>query len=208
MSAGEQALPSDLINSVLVGTFACTVTCALLCAFLSRLHAARLARVVPHGAAGRSWPDSSLGAKEATATCPDEYFQVLRLSSTVFQVQPWLEGQSASPTKAAAEAACGEREGDDDLSPKVASSPGDVTPEACEICCEETARVVLVPCAHGGLCEACADQILRRSNRHCPHCRGHVELSLFVESPEMFRQGLPSRAKRRQEEMPATVGTT
>mgnify|MGYP001993505195 CR=1 FL=1 len=49
---------------------------------------------------------------------------------------------------------------------------------SCSICCTRPRNTVMVPCGHGGVCDACATRCERRGR--CPTCRGPVEGTLRV----------------------------
>ncbi|KAF4694379.1 hypothetical protein FOZ60_008249 [Perkinsus olseni] len=53
----------------------------------------------------------------------------------------------------------------------------------CEICFDDEARVVLLPCGHGGLCEGCAKDIIS-STGNCYLCRQPVKLVAIVGRQE------------------------
>merc|ERR1712072_171624 len=107
-----------------------------------------------------------------------EHFEVKRLTSTLFEVHPLSQAAAQGPEPAVQPQALGSE-----------------TPEACEICCENQAEVVFLPCAHGGLCQGCADTILARSGQHCPHCRGPVQKVLLIERPVRLLHGQAARAR-------------
>lgn len=48
----------------------------------------------------------------------------------------------------------------------------------CVVCLDAIGSVVLLPCAHGGICEGCATTIAQDQSRggaHCPHCRTTID---------------------------------
>ena len=47
-------------------------------------------------------------------------------------------------------------------------------PEECGICLDRRPNALLQPCGHWGYCEACIQQVQRRTNT-CPTCRGTIE---------------------------------
>ena len=49
---------------------------------------------------------------------------------------------------------------------------------SCSVCCTRERTHCLIPCGHGGLCEACAERAVRRGR--CFTCRGDVEQLLKV----------------------------
>lgn len=55
---------------------------------------------------------------------------------------------------------------------------GELGLPACVICLDAASNVVLLPCAHGGVCEECATRIAQArasGGAHCPHCRANIE---------------------------------
>jgi len=53
----------------------------------------------------------------------------------------------------------------------------------CEICMTREANIVLMPCAHSGLCERCLHEMMVRDNRaSCPFCRQTIEKVAKIES--------------------------
>merc|ERR1711924_320750 len=58
----------------------------------------------------------------------------------------------------------------------------DQAKKVCKICMENTPCIVMRPCNHGGLCEACMRHHLRDNReRACPYCRGHVQKVLKLD---------------------------
>jgi len=49
---------------------------------------------------------------------------------------------------------------------------------SCSLCCSAERTTVLLPCAHGGFCHACATRCVRRGR--CPTCRSTVETAVRV----------------------------
>lgn len=48
----------------------------------------------------------------------------------------------------------------------------------CAVCFDSPGCMVLLPCAHGGVCENCATRIAQNrasGGAHCPHCRSSIE---------------------------------
>jgi len=48
----------------------------------------------------------------------------------------------------------------------------------CVVCLDKSGCMVLLPCAHGGVCEECATRIAQNramGGAHCPHCRAVIE---------------------------------
>lgn len=48
----------------------------------------------------------------------------------------------------------------------------------CAVCLDAPGDMVLLPCAHGGVCEGCATRIAQNratGGAHCPHCRSSIE---------------------------------
>jgi len=47
--------------------------------------------------------------------------------------------------------------------------------DVCHICMVNQANVVLLPCAHGGLCRSCLERIVGcKAEASCPQCRGRI----------------------------------
>ena len=56
---------------------------------------------------------------------------------------------------------------------------GDVTAHTtCSICYTRERTHAILPCGHGGFCEACSDRVVRRAR--CPTCRGSVEGNIRI----------------------------
>lgn len=54
----------------------------------------------------------------------------------------------------------------------------------CSICMDLPGNVVLLPCAHGGVCEGCARQIAQTravGGAQCPQCRGPIETLVKID---------------------------
>lgn len=48
----------------------------------------------------------------------------------------------------------------------------------CVVCLEDPGNMVLLPCAHGGVCDGCITRIAQNrasGGAHCPHCRSIIE---------------------------------
>merc|ERR1711862_493982 len=48
----------------------------------------------------------------------------------------------------------------------------------CVVCLDLIGRMVLLPCAHGGVCEDCVTRIVQNrasGGAHCPHCRSIIK---------------------------------
>eukprot|EP00930_Biecheleria_cincta_P104027 TRINITY_DN96166_c0_g1_i1.p1 TRINITY_DN96166_c0_g1~~TRINITY_DN96166_c0_g1_i1.p1 ORF type:complete len:206 (+),score=17.19 TRINITY_DN96166_c0_g1_i1:72-689(+) len=141
---------SSTIITVLIAVFAVAICCAVSCAALNWLQARRKNADLASADASGSDVESS-----AHGPC---VFEVVKVSNTVFKVQA-LEDAPAPEAV---------------LPSEVGTTTSDSDADACEICYDTTARIVFLPCCHGGYCTGCADEILRRSNRHCVQCRGPV----------------------------------
>eukprot|EP00397_Hematodinium_sp_SG-2012_P037363 GEMP01040482.1.p1 GENE.GEMP01040482.1~~GEMP01040482.1.p1 ORF type:complete len:220 (+),score=42.53 GEMP01040482.1:131-790(+) len=64
-----------------------------------------------------------------------------------------------------------------------ATSPRQIALAACSICMDSAGDMVLLPCAHGGLCENCAIRIAQDWNGEpkCPQCREKIETLVKLE---------------------------
>ncbi|CAE7634037.1 Rnf26 [Symbiodinium necroappetens] len=65
-----------------------------------------------------------------------------------------------------------------DLDPESLSNLGEesVVPR-CVVCLDEPGCMVLLPCSHGAVCEACVTKIVQNQacgGAHCPHCRSNI----------------------------------
>eukprot|EP00928_Gymnodinium_smaydae_P013364 TRINITY_DN14878_c0_g2_i2.p1 TRINITY_DN14878_c0_g2~~TRINITY_DN14878_c0_g2_i2.p1 ORF type:complete len:123 (+),score=24.83 TRINITY_DN14878_c0_g2_i2:89-457(+) len=110
----------------LVGFFVFTVVCAILCAGLQRLHAARLQNLDERTTSFTIQAD----AQTASELAAPEYFEVWRITSTVFEIRPMggeLDARQVRPESVGA------------------GSDGDQA-DLCEICCDRKASLVLSPC--------------------------------------------------------------
>lgn len=61
----------------------------------------------------------------------------------------------------------------------------DAFSNVCNLCFEETAEVILLPCRHGGLCQTCLRMSLyskpvHRGGRSCPFCRSRIKEALLI----------------------------
>jgi len=55
---------------------------------------------------------------------------------------------------------------------------GDGSLPTCVVCLEDPGNMVLLPCAHGGVCDGCITRIAQNrasGGAHCPHCRSVIE---------------------------------
>lgn len=68
-----------------------------------------------------------------------------------------------------------------------ASATTDASTSTCAICMDAPSDAVLVPCLHGGICMACAEQLLVREYAgaaRCPQCRTPMEWVIPAARPE------------------------
>mmetsp|Transcript_40200 Transcript_40200/g.92407 ORF Transcript_40200/g.92407 Transcript_40200/m.92407 type:complete len:222 (-) Transcript_40200:25-690(-) len=155
------------------------VACAALCVILHWMHARQPVRAFADRGGALDNCAVAKGKDLETAGHPlqEQWFEVWRLSNTTFACKDLQVPAGAScPPKM----------------PTLGSVPeavAAVSMENCEICCERSAEIVLLPCSHGGICRQCSEEILRRSAGHCPHCRGAVERMVLVDSPVRLLQG-------------------
>eukprot|EP00434_Breviolum_minutum_P030320 symbB.v1.2.026820.t2/scaffold2709.1/size72633/3 len=57
----------------------------------------------------------------------------------------------------------------------------------CVVCLDETGNMVLLPCAHGGVCEDCVTRIVQNrafGGAHCPHCRSGISTIVKLQEVE------------------------
>mmetsp|Transcript_23219 Transcript_23219/g.51351 ORF Transcript_23219/g.51351 Transcript_23219/m.51351 type:complete len:280 (-) Transcript_23219:79-918(-) len=55
---------------------------------------------------------------------------------------------------------------------------------ACVVCLDKPGNMVMLPCAHGGVCEECATRIAQNRSyggAHCPHCRRGLDMLVKLE---------------------------
>eukprot|EP00747_Dinoflagellata_sp_TGD_P187279 gnl/TRDRNA2_/TRDRNA2_44846_c0_seq1.p1 gnl/TRDRNA2_/TRDRNA2_44846_c0~~gnl/TRDRNA2_/TRDRNA2_44846_c0_seq1.p1 ORF type:complete len:299 (-),score=24.89 gnl/TRDRNA2_/TRDRNA2_44846_c0_seq1:224-1120(-) len=55
----------------------------------------------------------------------------------------------------------------------------------CAVCFDNPGDIVLLPCAHGRVCEECATRIAQNrasGGSHCPHCRSNIELLVKIHN--------------------------
>jgi len=61
----------------------------------------------------------------------------------------------------------------------------------CVVCLEAPGNMVLLPCAHGGVCDGCTTRIAQnraQGGAHCPHCRSNIET--IVKIHEVIGDGI------------------
>lgn len=107
--------------------------------------------------------------RKSNASSSEQEFTLERQSSTVFKL-------TVAPFDIEAAFTCQPR---DLSSVKPESIHGS---EECKICMARNADVVLLPCAHGGLCEECVWQMQEAGAVSCPFCRQTVEKVAMVET--------------------------
>mmetsp|Transcript_76498 Transcript_76498/g.147707 ORF Transcript_76498/g.147707 Transcript_76498/m.147707 type:complete len:224 (-) Transcript_76498:41-712(-) len=211
---------ADMLGVFMLAAFSVTAVCALCCVGASwwqaRARGRRSTEVVviqrpnrPDTAArGAEEAAQATQAAEAAAQMQRSLFQVRRVTSTVFKVeelpteevqqgianhlvQDELEVEEMSAPFSVVEV--------DDSIPQVLDDSGTIVSDeeiVCEVCCERTPQIVFLPCSHGGICRSCAEQIVKRSNRHCHTCRAAIEKVIIVEDPLRMCQGFKVRARR------------
>jgi len=55
----------------------------------------------------------------------------------------------------------------------------------CVVCLEAPGNMVLLPCAHGGVCDGCITRIAQnraQGGAHCPHCRSNIETIVKIHA--------------------------
>lgn len=194
------------MGAVMLAAFSATVACAVLCILLGywqarrRRHLAADAVVVmvqspratglPLGAGGAVRTVEKPFAF-AEATVPQERFQVRRVSSLMFEVKESPAQGAASPPRTLP---CSV----EDLATPEAdvARPTDEEAPCCDVCFEAPPEVIFLPCCHGDMCRSCAEQIVKRSNRHCHFCRRDVEKVILIEDLEALLGGKTTSARR------------
>lgn len=66
------------------------------------------------------------------------------------------------------------------------SENSEVLPQ-CVVCLDVPGNMVLLPCAHGSVCEECATRIVQNGASggvHCPHCRSNIETLVKIDEVE------------------------
>jgi len=54
----------------------------------------------------------------------------------------------------------------------------------CVVCLDAAGTVIMLPCAHGGVCEGCATRIVQNrasGGAHCPHCRADIDKLIKID---------------------------
>lgn len=201
----------DLLGVFMLAAFVITAGCALICVGLSwwqaRLRRRRAADAVVVVVQSPLRPGSSdsggLAAMEVSNThdklgeatvWPDQTFRVRRLTSTLFEVDELPAG--TSPASEEPETASVPFAVEDCATTVASAAPDDDSEEMCEVCCESLPEIVFIPCLHGGICRSCAEQIVRRSNRHCHTCRSAIDKVVLVEEPLQLLRGTSVSARR------------
>lgn len=57
----------------------------------------------------------------------------------------------------------------------------------CVVCLEDPGNMVMLPCAHGGVCDGCITRIAQNrasGGAHCPHCRSVIETLVKIHEVE------------------------
>jgi hypothetical protein len=67
----------------------------------------------------------------------------------------------------------------------------------CVVCLDMPGNMVLLPCAHGSVCEECVTRIVQNrasGGSHCPHCRSNIQVLVKIHEVEgEFAKGLELR---------------
>jgi hypothetical protein len=53
----------------------------------------------------------------------------------------------------------------------------------CVVCLDSAGSMVMLPCAHGGVCEVCATRIAQNrasGGARCPHCRATIQMLVKI----------------------------
>lgn len=103
----------------------------------------------------------------------DDVILITRQSSTLFDVHCCSEDSAPDVTPALLTAST--------TPPQQPASRTEGGP-VCKVCMDQRPDIVLRPCNHGGLCEACVRKMFHESGRReCPWCRQPVSKVLKVE---------------------------
>jgi len=55
------------------------------------------------------------------------------------------------------------------------------------VCLDMPGNMVLLPCAHGSVCEECVTRIVQNrasGGAHCPHCRSNIQVLVKISEIE------------------------
>lgn len=66
--------------------------------------------------------------------------------------------------------------------PQIVAAEGASVMDVCGVCWNRPKTIVLAPCGHKGLCEACLPEI--RAGQRCPFCRANIES--YVDARRIF----------------------
>jgi len=183
----DSGYKSTLIIAFVLVLSTCAL-CSILCAMLSYWHRRRREkdqqRVQQQAAVGTifvspppnpatmvGWSGSGDIDKIVTGhAVPYEKYSVHRLEGTLYKAELLESYQECPPVQP-------------DLPQTIGNSIVEENVTLCEICCDNTATIVLLPCGHGDLCKTCTMAIWQRSGGFCPVCRQQVQRILELEEP-------------------------
>eukprot|EP00746_Dinoflagellata_sp_MGD_P151052 gnl/MRDRNA2_/MRDRNA2_82750_c0_seq1.p1 gnl/MRDRNA2_/MRDRNA2_82750_c0~~gnl/MRDRNA2_/MRDRNA2_82750_c0_seq1.p1 ORF type:complete len:246 (+),score=37.83 gnl/MRDRNA2_/MRDRNA2_82750_c0_seq1:51-788(+) len=187
---------STLIVALVVIFSLCAVLSAI-CAILSYFHRRRREMHQQRRVTRDPWdhaftpppnPATMVGMPQPTAdtiatghTVPYEKFKVHRVGGTLHKAELLV----SAPVKPETETEDGTKVADGKEACQCPSKPDamDDSIACCEICCDNTANIVLLPCGHGDLCRQCTMAIWRRTGGFCHVCRQQIQRILELEEP-------------------------
>lgn len=182
---GESYKSILIVALVLVFSFCavCSGMCAILSYFHRRRQEMRQQRRVsqdpgdvsltppPNPATMVGMPKLSCDTIATGQAVPYEKFRVQRMAGTVHKAELLV----SAPVKPETETeACRRPSKTEAMNENVA---------CCEICCDDVATIVLLPCGHGDLCRKCTMAIWQRTGGFCHVCRQQIQRILELEAP-------------------------
>lgn len=188
---------SVLIVAIVLIFSSCAV-CSAMCAVLSYFHARRRETHRQRRVSPDNSGDSALAPPPNPATMvgmprvsgdsftqgqavPYEKFRVQRIGGTLHKA----ELLASAPVKPETETECETKVPEaSEVGPRPPKTEAmDESIALCEICCDNTASIVLLPCGHGDLCRTCTMAIWQRTGGFCHVCRQPIERILELETP-------------------------
>lgn len=186
----------NVLIVALVFVFSFCAVCSTVCGMLSYFHRRRremhqqrhvsqepwfsASTPPPNPATMVGMPKISVDIVTAGQAVPYEKFSVQRTGGTLHKAVLLISAPVELGTESEGEAKVG-GESTACIPEKIAAMDESIA--CCEICCDNTATIVLLPCGHGDLCRPCTMAIWQRTGGFCHVCRQPIQRILELEAP-------------------------
>jgi len=205
---------SALVMKVLIGTFVVAVFLTFLCFLIGWLHGVLHRRMHKDAEMGMTVVKADKGNTQKTTDSVEiprqsdvelpkqsrviepkfgdnrmEFFEVERCARGTFEVKPLIcTTEDGLPRGYVDEMAVSNEDITTSLTDSSMSQSGNSNGfEVCWKCDDAPARIIFIPCSHGGLCERCT-RVMQQSSKTCPQCQGCVSRILRIHRMDLLNK--------------------